>query len=93
MQYFNERSTSQAQWQTYSQLELLPHYSQSRVQAGSLSLLGLGWIWRHFIRLLIAELVEEQRQEYLDRCFSQDLAREELQSPTQSLKRLLWLMS
>ena len=93
MQYFRQQARSQAQWQAYRQLELIAPGSSSQAKSDVRSMLVLCWIWRHFIRLLILELVEEQRHEYLDRCWSQKHTQVESRTLSQSLKRLLWLMS
>ncbi len=72
MEFSNHYLTNHCQWQQYRQLELLPNSMSNPAEEAHLFAMGLNWLWRPLLALLIDELVEEQRVEYLDRCWSID---------------------
>jgi hypothetical protein len=95
MQYSSNHPTNNLDWQPYRwhiyrRLELIsdsvpePHSSAFKF--------GLGFLWRGLLSLLAAELVDEQRVEYLDRCWARDETELMHQSPTATLQRLWTLM-
>lgn len=79
------------QWQTYQQLELIPG-AVPRPVTSALSTLGLNWVWRSLIALLVDELVTtEQQIAYLDRCWAAPDLEQPEASGVRTLKRL-WLL-
>ena len=54
---------------------------------------GLGWLWRGLLHTLVEELIEEQRVEYLTRCWSLDEFGEGENTAAGTLQRLWKLMS
>lgn len=97
MQYSSDHSKnnldgqpSQHHWHTYRQLELIPN-SVPQPNTGSFAF-GLDFLWRGLLNLLAEELVDEQRVEYLDRCWTLDETTVGQQTPTVMLQRLWSLM-
>lgn len=96
MNFLNSYSSSENNWQVYRQLELI---SDAVVETDRVSApfnFGLGWVWRKFIELLIAELIAEDRiTEYLDRCWLISDAESEAPSIHKSFLRSfhrLWML-
>lgn len=70
MHSLNRNLEVSQQWQSYKQLELVPD-STPAPQPSKVSL-GIPFLWRSLLSLLMDELVEEQRVEYLERCLTAD---------------------
>lgn len=68
MNFLSRNSVKGSQWNAYKQLEQIPD-TVSNPNKTQLTP-GLNLFWRSLLALLIDELVEEQRVEYLDRCWS-----------------------
>ncbi|MGB5963008.1 MAG: hypothetical protein WBG73_20395 [Coleofasciculaceae cyanobacterium] len=68
MNFLSRNSVKGSQWNAYKQLEQIPD-TVSNPNKTQLTP-GLNVFWRPLLALLIDELVEEQRVEYLDRCWS-----------------------
>ncbi len=81
-----------AQWQQYCELELIPLTLPDPATQTPPFTWGLNWLWRGLLHLLIEELVEEQRVEYLDRCWALDISQPPAPSAVQPLQRLWVLM-
>lgn len=97
MQYSSNHSSNdfywqpaQSRWLTYRQLELISD-SVSNPEQPTFAF-GLNFLWRGLLNLLSEELVDEQRVEYLDRCWQLDETEVGRQSPTTTLQRLWTLM-
>lgn len=95
MQYSNNYPTHDLdwqpyQWQVYRQLELISD-SVPKPDTNSFKF-GLNFLWRGLLNLLAEELVDEQRVEYLDRCWARDETDLAKPSPTTTLQRLWVLM-
>lgn len=87
----NHKSTN-GSWDVYRQLELIPESVSRTVERPNHLVSGLNFCWKVLLALLIDELVEEQRVEYLDRCWSlNEFGKGELSAPN-SLQRLWVLM-
>lgn len=85
--------TSDSQWQAYQQLELIPAFIPNPTSQANPLASALNYLWRPFLGLLIDELVEEQRVEYLDRCWALNGLDEKEQSASISLHRFWVLMN
>jgi len=70
MHSLNRNLEASQQWQSYKQLELVPD-STPAPQPSKIDL-GIPFLWRSLLSLLIDELVDEQRVEYLERCWTVD---------------------
>lgn len=92
MKFVIHKAESEAQWERYRQLELLPESVPNPANASNPLTSSLNPLWRSLLALLIDELVAEQRVEYLDRCWSLNAWGERDQSSPHSLHRLWTLM-
>lgn len=81
---------AQSRWLTYRQLELISDGVPDPEQPAFA--FGLNFLWRGLLNLLSEELVDEQRVEYLDRCWQLNETEARQQSPTTTLQRLWTLM-
>lgn len=72
MHSLNHNPENSYQWQSYKQLELLSDWTPA--PAPPKIGLGMPFLWRSLLSLLIDELVSEQRVEYLERCWAVDQA-------------------
>lgn len=91
MEFLNHNSTKDAQWRAYKQLELVPE-SLPKHDANNISFkLGLGWLWRGLLSLLMDELIDEQQVDYLERCWALNETRQ-ADNPGNTMKRLWTLM-
>jgi hypothetical protein len=72
MHSLNHDSGSGHQWQSYKQLELLSDLTPAPVP--SRVNLGIPFLWRSLLSILMDELVHEQRVDYLERCWMADQA-------------------
>lgn len=79
------------QWTQYKQLELISNAMPNPAGRRNPLKSSLNVVWRSLLGLLIDELVEEQRVEYLDRCWEMNEFGEGKQASS-SLKRLWVLM-
>ncbi|NJN58791.1 MAG: hypothetical protein HC879_15475 [Leptolyngbyaceae cyanobacterium SL_5_9] len=70
MHSLNRNFENNRQWQSYRQLELLSDLTPAPVS--SRISLGISFLWRSLLSILVDELVEEQRVEYLERCWRAD---------------------
>jgi hypothetical protein len=84
MNFLSRNSVNSSQWNAYKQLEQIPD-TVSNPNRTKLTP-GLNLFWRPLLSLLIDELVEEQRVEYLDRCWSLNESGQK-QSRSNSLRR------
>jgi hypothetical protein len=91
MKYLNHNSTKGSQWDVYKQLELIPESVSQPVERPNHFVSGLNSLWRPLLGVLIDELVEEQRVEYLDRCWSLNEFGKGEKSPSNSLQRF-WVL-
>lgn len=73
-----------SKWQAYQRLEMLP---PQVTRSAPTFTFGLGYLWRALLQLLVAELVEEQRVDYLERCLDEDKRRS-----SSALQRFLTLI-
>jgi hypothetical protein len=64
-----------SRWQFYKRLELLSDSTPNPDQTIFKINLGLAFVWRSLLSLLVDELVNEQRVEYLERCWMLDQKR------------------
>ncbi len=92
MKYSSDRPKFELQQQTYSELELLPMDVLLEKRPRLHFRLGLRWCWRHLLNLLLAELVLEERQEYLDHCWQQQPNSFNQATQTQFWRRFFWLI-
>lgn len=92
MKISSDRSTKDFQWAAYQQLELIPESVSNPADGPRPLTSGLNLFWRPLLALLIDELVEEQRVEYLNRCWSLNEFGEG-DSSSSSLQRLWTLMN
>ncbi len=91
MSFVAHCSADDAQWDMYKQMELIPGSVPNPASHRNPLTSGLNILWRSLLALLVDELVEEQRVEYLERCWSLNEFGEGEQS-SNSLKRLWVLM-
>lgn len=84
----NTSVTTKTQWQEYCRLEGLPETAPHPYRRSLEFTFGLRRFWKGLLSLLVDELVEEQRVDYLERCWSDPSA----SSKTKSLKQLCVLM-
>lgn len=92
MKFLGSRSLNDSQWNVYRQLELIPESIPNPADHPRF-ISAINLLWRPLLALLVDELVEEQRVEYLDRCWLLDEFGEREPSPSSSLQRLWTLMS
>lgn len=59
-----------SQWEFYKKLELLADSTPDPVQTNFKMTLGLSFLWRSLLSVLVDELVDEQRVDYLERCWA-----------------------
>ncbi len=86
MKFSVKNTTSDSQWHDYQELELIPSESnQNHRQYHFASWLNA--VWRPLLGLLMDELVEEQRVDYLERCWSSHESDDADRSTTNSLQR------
>lgn len=93
MESLNHRLTQRSQWAVYQQLEQIPETVDNPADGANPVISGLNLLWRPFLALLIDELIEEQRVEYLDRCWSLNEFGQGERSSSSSLQRLWVLMN
>lgn len=91
MKSLNPSLKNSSQWNVYKRLELIPESVSQPADRPSHFISGLNLLWRPLLGLLIEELVEEQRVEYLDRCWSLNEFGKGEKSPTNSLQRF-WVL-
>lgn len=87
----NHSSTNGSRWDVYRQMELIPESVPQAVERPNGLVSGLNLLWRPLLGLLIDELVEEQRVEYLDRCWSLNEFGKGEKSPSHPLQRF-WIL-
>lgn len=92
MNFLDQSLSSSAQWRTYQQLELIPETIPNPAEQANPLASTLNLLWRPLLGLLIDELIEEQRVEYLDRCWALNQFDEE-QSVSNSLQRFWTLIN
>lgn len=85
--------TTNYQWQTYKQLELIPDSVPNPYASGSAFTFGLSLAWRSLLSLLMDELVDEQQVEYIERCWTLNEFGQGDKSPSSPLQRLWVLMN
>jgi hypothetical protein len=78
-----------SQWQLYQQMESIPESVNDPASQANPLASALNVFWRPLLGLLIDELVEEQRVEYLERCWT--LSEFNEAAPTDSLQRF-WVL-
>ncbi len=93
MTFSDRKLTSNSQWRTYQELELIPETVANPANQANPLVSKLNLLWRPFLGLLIDELVEEQRVEYLDRCWALNEFGESADVPSSSLQRFWVLMN
>lgn len=93
MKHLSHNLTNDSQWQNYKQLELIPNSAKNPYNTSPSFLFGFAIAWRKLISLLMDELVEEQKIEYLERCWFLEQFAEQKESPSKSLQRFLTLLS
>jgi hypothetical protein len=91
MNFAAHNPVNNTQWNRYRQLELLPNTVPNPASYRNPLTFGLNVVWRSLLALLIDELVEEQRVEYLERCWSLNEFGEGDQSSSNSLQRF-WVL-
>jgi hypothetical protein len=93
MKFLNSKSTTSSQWKIYKQLEMIPNSIPNPFNRANYfnSALNLGW--RPLLNLLIDELIEEQRVDYLERCWSSNEFEEDKKSQSNSLHKFFVLIS
>lgn len=92
MKFLNHQE-AENQWQLYQQLESISDDVPNPDRTRFWWMFGLGWTWRKFIALLIAELEAEDRvEEYLDRCWQLDEFGKGENPAANTLQRLWVLM-
>jgi len=69
MKFLGSRSTNSSQWNAYKQMEMIPKSIPNPIDRANYFSSALNLCWRPLLGLLIDELIEEQRVEYLDRCW------------------------
>ncbi|MDX2240874.1 MAG: hypothetical protein NW224_09340 [Leptolyngbyaceae cyanobacterium bins.302] len=98
MELFSRGSTNDCQWALYKQLELIPPRTAHPYDRTSPFSTMLNLAWRPFLTALLDELIDEQRVEYLERCWGLDVwALDDLsqsdRGSVNSLQRLWVLMN
>ncbi|MCA1995528.1 hypothetical protein [Leptodesmis sichuanensis] len=93
MTFSGGKLTSNSQWRTYQELELIPETVANPASQAKPLVSTLNLLWRALLDLLLDELVEEQRVEYLDRCWALNEFGERTQSLSNSLQRFWVLMN
>lgn len=91
MSFITHRSLEDAWWNRYRQMELIPKTVPNPASHRNPVKGGLNVLWRSLLALLVDELVEEQRVEYLERCWSLNELDEVEQSPSRFLHRF-WVL-
>lgn len=91
--FSDKKLTSDSQWRTYQQLELIPKTIANPAHRANPLASTLNFLWRPLLGLLIDELIEEQRVEYLDRCWLLNKFGEQDQSASKSLQRFWTLIN
>lgn len=91
--FSDKNFTSNSQWRTYQQLELIPGTIANPAHQTNPLTSTLNLLWRPLLGLLMDELVEEQQVEYLDRCWSLNKFGEQEQSVSNSLQRFWTLIN
>lgn len=79
------------QWYCYRHLELIPKAAPKPSRYRNPLTSGLNTLWSSLLSILMEELVEEQRIEYLDRCWALDEFGEG-ERPSSSLRRFWTLI-
>jgi hypothetical protein len=93
VKFLSHNLNNSDRWQTYKQLELIsdrvskPQANQPRF------LFGLDLAWHTILSLLIAELIEEQQVEYLERCWRLDEVEQNQENNSHFWQRLWTLMN
>lgn len=93
MTFSNKKLTSNSQWRTYQQLELIPESIANPAHQANPITSKLNLLWRPLLHVLMDELVEEQRVEYLDRCWALNEFGESEQLASNSLQRFWALIN
>lgn len=93
MAFPDQKLTSRSQWRSYQQLELIPEMISNPVDRANPFTSALNKLWRPLLNLLMDELVEEQRVEYLDRCWALDEFDEADPLSSKSLQRFWTLIN
>ncbi len=70
MKSLDPKFTTNLQWDIYKNLEMIPVSAPNPSRRANHFSSVLNFGWRPLLGLLIDELVEDQRVEYLDRCWS-----------------------
>ncbi len=93
MRFLDLSAKDGSQWSVYRKLELIPESVPDPSGKPNYGISAFRLCWRKLLHLMIDELVEEERVEYLDRCWALDEFGQGEQSPTGSLQRLWMLMN
>lgn len=92
MKFLNRNITDETRWETYKKLELIPN-SVTNPEANKLIFtFGLEQVWRLLIVALTQELVDEQRIEYLERCWALNNFETDSKTGSNTLHKLWTLM-
>lgn len=81
-----------ADWTLHHGDRLAPECSRKDTVAFHHAHFGIGAVWHLLVKLLVDELVAEQRVEYLHRCWLLSTSQNEGKSLSVTLKRLFTLM-
>ena len=92
MKFLRRNVTNENQWQNYKQLELIPSFVPNP-HSNKISLIGLNLAWQLLLTALTYELVDEQQQEYLERCWQLSELEEKGNAHANTLERLWTLMN
>ena len=92
MKFSVHNTASGSQWDDYQELELIPSESNPAHRKHYLTS-WLNVVWRPLLALLMDELVEEQRVDYLDRCWSLQASSDGDRSSSNSLRRFWKLIN
>lgn len=92
MNFSIHHSSPDAQWQTYQELEQITDTASSPSDHPRF-MFGLGAAWKILISLLIDELIEEQRVDYLERCWQSSQSGNEDKPDRHPLRKFLVLIS
>jgi hypothetical protein len=92
MKFLRQNIFHSDRWETYKKLELIPDRICKPNISKSHFLFGLGSAWHILLSLLIAELIEEQRVEYLERCWQINESKSNSANKTNFFQKLWTLM-
>jgi hypothetical protein len=92
MKFLRHNISHSDRWENYKQLELIPDRICKPNTNKFRFLFGLGSAWHILLSLLIAELIEEQRVEYLERCWKINESKSNSENKTNFFRKLWTLM-